>query len=475
MIKDEKKYRILVIEDNPGDFLIVEDLLSEEILDPVIIQAKNFKEAAALLSSQENLFDIILLDLTLPDKSGQELINEILLAAPNYPIIILTGYTDMDFSIRSITRNISDYLLKDNLNATTLYKSVLYAIERNKYIAEIRKSEKRYSDLFRLSPQPKLVFDEENYRFVQVNKAAADSYGYSEQEFLDHTLLDIIQEEDIPKIKEMLGSGTEPEKEKLNGIRCTHRKKNGDLIEVEMYSNPILIGEKQCMSMIAIDITEKILHEERVIQAILKTQDEERYEVGSELHDNVCQILAAGQIGLDKLEEVIPAEKTNWFNYCKDQLALALMEIRNLSHRMAPAFHTDTTVELAFRKLLRSFDIEGRYNIILNIDSIVQEYPVTTDAQLNLYRILQEQLRNISKHAKATEILIDVNINDDQFTMSITDNGVGCTQDTTIQGIGVANMRRRAEFFSGTLDISSSPGKGCRVLVKIPLKKIVVT
>lgn len=475
MIKDEKKYRILVIEDNPGDFLIVEDLLSEEILDPVIIQAKNFKEAVTLLSSQENQFDIILLDLTLPDKSGQELISEIIQAAPTYPIIILTGYTDMDFSIRSITRNISDYLLKDDLNATTLYKSILYAIERNKYIAEIRKSEKRYSDLFRLSPQPKLVFDVETYQLVQVNNAAANRYGYSEQEFLGLSLRDITVEEDIPKIKEVLAASIDQENVKQNGIRFTHRKKNGDLIEVETYSTPILIGEKQCRSMIAIDITEKLLHEERVIQAILKTQDEERYEIGSELHDNVCQILAASQISLDKLEEVIPAEKRNWFNYCKDQLSLALIEIRNLSHRMAPAFHDDTTVEFAFRKLLRSFDIDGRYDIKLNIDAIVQEYPVTIDAQLNLYRILQEQLRNISKHAKASEILIDVTIQDDQFIMSITDNGVGCSQDTTIQGIGLANMRRRAEFFAGTLDISSSPGKGCRVLVKIPLKKIIVT
>jgi PAS domain S-box-containing protein len=474
MIKDEKKYRILVIEDNPGDFLIVEDLLSEEILDPVIIQAKNLKEAVAILGSPDNLFDIILLDLTLPDKSGQELINEILLAAPAYPIIILTGYTDMDFSIRSITRNISDYLLKDDLNATTLYKSVLYAIERNKYIAEIRKSEKRYSDLFRLSPQPKLVFDEESYRFVQVNKAAADNYGYTEQEFLDHSLFDIIQKEDIPKIKEILTSGHEPEKEKLKGVRFIHRRKNGELFEVEMYSNPILIGEKQCRSMIAIDVTEKILHEERVIQAILKTQDEERYEIGSELHDNVCQILAAGQISLDKLEEVIPAEKKNWFTYCKDQLSLALIEIRNLSHRMAPAFHSDTTVEFAFRKLLRSFDIEGRYDINLYIDDTVQQYQVTTDAQLNLYRILQEQLRNIAKHAKATAIWIDVTVNNNRFAMKATDNGIGFAPDKVVEGIGVANMRRRAEFFSGTLHISSSPGKGCCILVEIPLNKIVV-
>lgn len=474
MIKDEKKYRILVIEDNPGDFLIVADFIAEEILDPIVIQAKNCKEAVALLGSREQLFDIILLDLSLPDKSGQQLIDEILQAAPDYPIIILTGYTDMDFSIRSITRNISDYLLKDELNATTLYKSILYAIERNKYIAEIRKSEKRYSNLFQLSPQPMLVFDEVSYQFVQVNKAASDTYGYQQQEFLDHSLLDIILEEDIPEIKELLGNNTASEKETLNGVRFTNRKKNGEFFEVEMYSSPILIGETKCRSIIAIDITEKMLHEERLMQAILKTQDEERYELGSELHDNVCQILAASQIGLDKLAEVIPAEKKNWFQYCKDQLSLALIEIRNLSHRMAPSFYNDTTVELAFRKLIQSFDIEGKYSIQLHIDDKVQQYRISTDAQLNLYRILQEQLRNISKHAQATEILVDISVKDSLLTMTVTDNGVGFTVATENEGIGIANMRRRAEFFSGSLIINSSSGKGSRVLVEIPLSKMLV-
>lgn len=141
---------------------------------------------------------------------------------------------------------------------------------------------------------------------------------------------------------------------------------------------------------------------------------------------------------------------------------------------MAFVFHSDTTVEFAFRKLLRSFDIEGRYDINLYIDDTVQQYQVTTDAQLNLYRILQEQLRNIAKHAKATAIWIDVTVNNNRFAMKATDNGIGFAPDKVVEGIGVANMRRRAEFFSGTLHISSSPGKGCCILVEIPLNKIVV-
>jgi DNA-binding NtrC family response regulator len=138
MIKDKKSYRILVIEDNPPDLALVEEFLTEQILDPVIVHADSFKQASAILSAGDILFDVILLDLSLPDNSGQDLITDMLQVASSCPIIILTGYADIDFSIKSISQGILDYLLKDDLNAITLYKSIIYAIERKKTISDLR-------------------------------------------------------------------------------------------------------------------------------------------------------------------------------------------------------------------------------------------------------------------------------------------------------------------------------------------------
>lgn len=124
MKKDKKGYTILVIEDNLGDFMIVEELLTELFLNPKITYAKNFKEAAEILSSGDSFFDIILLDLSLPDKSGENLISEILQMIPSCPIIVFTGYADLDFSIKSISQGILDYLIKDDLTAAMLYKNL---------------------------------------------------------------------------------------------------------------------------------------------------------------------------------------------------------------------------------------------------------------------------------------------------------------------------------------------------------------
>lgn len=466
MITSKKYFKFLVVEDNPGDFTLVEEFLSEEFSNPSIINASNFKQASQVLQSEDAVFDLILLDLTLPDKSGQSLITEMLQIA-SCPIIILTGYADIDFSINSISQGILDYLLKDDLNATMLYKSITYAIERKKTIADLRESEKRYSDLFHASPQPMLVFDIETLLFIQVNNAAISHYGYNEEEFLGMTILDIRPPDEKLKPVETFDRMLN-EKEDIHKGSFRHCKKSGDIIEVEIYSTPIVINNKKYRSVIAIDVTEKKSFDRAITKAIIKTQEDERYEIGGELHDNVCQILATSRITLGMLKESLPPSSLLWFDQSEKNIVLALDEIRNLSHRLAPAFFDETTLEEAFRKLFSTFNIAAKYQILLQFDDTVKKLPIGLEIELNLYRILQEQLRNILKHAGATLIKVEVLVNDDVLHMKVTDNGVGFDAKKVKKGIGLANMRRRAELFSGNFEIESAMGCGCTITVDIP-------
>jgi PAS domain S-box-containing protein len=467
MLKDKKPYRILVIEDNPGDFLIVEEFLIEQMFSPVITNAQNFRKASEILSASPPRFEVILLDITLPDKSGQDLINEVLRLASLTPVIVLTGYSDIDFSIKSIAQGVMDYLIKDDLNATTLYKSIIYAIERKRSISQLKESEKRYGDLFLLSPQPMWVFDPANYRFVHVNKATIELYGYSEDEFQRMTLMDIKLPEDISETKDHLKN-----RQTGDGIfkrTIMHYKKSGEIIEVEIYSTPIIIDGKDFITVIAIDVTEKNLYEQRLMKSIIKTQEDERYEIGGELHDNVCQLLATSKIALGMLKPSLPDSSTPAYNRCSEYIMMASDEIRNLSHRLAPAFFNNSTLEEAFSRLFFDFNIDSKFQIALTVDTSVAEYPLQLDIQLNLYRILQEQLRNILKYAKATTIDVEIIIYNKRLVMSITDNGIGFNMNSAKSGIGFANMKRRTELFNGKFEISSSPGNGCSILISIPL------
>ncbi|MDI1315950.1 PAS domain S-box protein [Flavobacterium sp.] len=270
---DKINYHILVIEDNIGDFTLIQDYLEERLMSPKIAWTKSFKEAKEYLINSERKSDIVLLDLTLPDKSGEALINDIIPLCSDIPLIILTGYSDILFGIKSLSLGASDYLIKDELDPASLYKSILYNIERKKSQIQLEISEKRYSDLFHLSPIPMWVYDTETMRFLDVNMAAEKHYGYSLQEFLGMTIGDIRPKEDIPLMLERVQILNENKPTFFSGT-YRHKKKNGDIIHVDIQSNTLPFQNTIGRIILANDVTERFAY----IEAIEK-QNEKLKEI----------------------------------------------------------------------------------------------------------------------------------------------------------------------------------------------------
>lgn len=271
MAVDKREYKILIIEDNPGDFALVEDFLFEHIVAPELVQANCCLMAKEILTV--NKFDVVLLDLSLPDKTGQSLIKEIIDASNNTPVIVLTGYTDFSFGVKSLSMGVSDYLLKDDLSATTLYKSIIYSIERKKNITDLEQSEKRYSDLFNLSPMPMWVVDLKTLKFLNVNNATVANYGFSREEFLSMGLKDIRPVEEIPNMKKGLAEGRLHPNEPVQRVMI-HRKKNGRLMNVEIQIAPVQYKGSSANVVIANDVTERF----KYIKAI-EAQNEKLKEI----------------------------------------------------------------------------------------------------------------------------------------------------------------------------------------------------
>lgn len=142
-LKSTEDLNILVIEDNIGDFILIKDYIEEQVESPNIINAKSYSEAIEALSDQSINFDVVLLDLTLPDKGGESLITDIISCCPDTPVIILTGYANVEFSLKSLALKATDYLLKDDINSSSLYKSIKYNIERKKTNLQLEESQKK--------------------------------------------------------------------------------------------------------------------------------------------------------------------------------------------------------------------------------------------------------------------------------------------------------------------------------------------
>lgn len=136
-------YHILVVEDNMGDFLLIEDFINEQLAFSTIEHAKSYKEAETFLLDPNQDYNVVLLDLTLPDHSGENLIHDITTLCKNIPVVVLTGYTNFDFGVKSLGMGAADYLLKEDLNGLLLLKSIVYSTERKKITRELEESEKR--------------------------------------------------------------------------------------------------------------------------------------------------------------------------------------------------------------------------------------------------------------------------------------------------------------------------------------------
>ena len=290
-IIDKRNYQILVVEDNIGDYTLIQDYLEERFLSSKISWVKNFKEAKAYLTDTDCKSDIVLLDLTLPDKSGEELINEITPLCHDVALIILTGYSDIEFGAKALSLGASDYLIKDELDPATLYKSILYNIERKKSQTQLEISEKRYNDLFHLSPIPMWVYDIETLRFLDVNIAAERHYGYTLQEFLGMTISDIRPKEDIPLMLERVKTLNE-NKPTFSVGTYRHKKKNGDLIHVDIQSNTLPFQNTTGRIILANDVTERFAY----IEAIEK-QNEKLKEIAW-IQSHVVRAPLARIIGL---------------------------------------------------------------------------------------------------------------------------------------------------------------------------------
>lgn len=320
MIKDKSKYNILIIEDNPGDLMIFEENLKEQIANPILLNAPSYAEAEEILTSKNSDFDIVFLDLSLPDKKGVDLINDIVVLCQNIPIVVLTGYTDIQFSIKSLHLGISDYLLKEEITPLALYKSLRYNIERFKYIAQLEQSEKRYMDLFHLSPQPMWIYDLDTLGFLEVNKSALELYGYSYDEFIKMTLKDITPKNEIEAMVDAVNNSKQDTSRKFIGV-FNHQKKNGEVITVEARSNHILYFGKKVRIILVIDITEQLNY----VKAIIK-QNKSLKEIAW-VQSHVVRAPLARMMGLIDVVKSNNEEFLNNKDFIIDQLLSSAKEL----------------------------------------------------------------------------------------------------------------------------------------------------
>lgn len=137
------KISILIVEDNPGDSLLIKEYLGErQSISAEIMEAETLESALGLLAHYD--FDVVLLDLSLPDSSGLDTVRRLITKFPEVPVIVLTGLQDEEIALQAVRYGAQDYLEKQLLSANMLYRSIMYSIER---MGALREKEELLNDL----------------------------------------------------------------------------------------------------------------------------------------------------------------------------------------------------------------------------------------------------------------------------------------------------------------------------------------
>lgn len=205
-------------------------------------------------------------------------------------------------------------------------------------------------------------------------------------------------------------------------------------------------------------------YQRRVTQEVIGVQEKERAMIGRELHDNVNQVLTTVKLYLET------AHCRTGEPLLLDSMALvqsSINEIRNLSHSLsAPTLGTRSLVD-AVAALTETVTASGCLQIAYDHSDYHTHLPM--EQKLAFYRILQEQINNIVRHAQATRVEVLLSQTSLQTTLCIRDNGKGFDPNSKSPGIGLNNIRVRTDMFQGQMHLESAPGKGCCLTVSLPI------
>ena len=370
--------------------------------------------------------------------------------------------------------------LKDKNNNTIGLVGISRDITEQKEAEQrLRLSEKKYKLLFESNPMPMWMLSLSDHSFIDVNEAALKHYGYTRKEFLALNATEIRPKEEQERY-------LDESKRHIPGLsyRGTwpHKKRDGSIIYVDIHANDLVYEGKQVRLVLANDVSEKLSAESNLKKSysdirelashLQDIREEERAGIAREIHDELGQQLT----GL-KMDMYWLAKRVNLYENgqvgVKLNNTIALLDktiktVRRISTELHPSILDDLGLIAAIEWYSQEF--AKRSDLHIDFQTGIREFTFPPTMSIALFRICQESLTNIARHANAKNVSISLEPNENKIILTITDDGKGfdINKKTGKKSLGLIGMRERALMMNGEFEISSEPGKGTSLVVKIP-------
>lgn len=500
------------MQHNPLRVLLVED--SRDDADMLLLEMRQAgfgltskrvdTEPAMRKAMKDRKWDIVISDFNLPRFGAREALAVLREADPDIPFVIVSGCIDEEVAIALMKQGASDFVMKDRL------ARLAPVIERELQDATLRREHRRAQEALRANE--KLLKEitsslgegiyvlNEGGKLIFMNPEAERLLGWAESELLGRSVHNIIHPQNpdgTPLAESDCGVlGVLRDGNVYRTDDEVFARKDGSLIPVSYISTAIIEGGKTTAAVTAFqDISQRKQAERDLLESRRQLRDlssylqtvreEERTRIARELHDELGQMLTGVKLDAMWLTKHLSKERRNVVDKIASMSQLideTLDAMRRVAADLRPVMLDDLGLAAAAEWLTEEFARRSGIGIRLEID--VEQgkcdchggiCDLDADVATAAFRIVQECLTNIARHAQAEHVLVYLKCMGGKLIMRISDdgNGMAASNDNRRNSYGIIGMRERAHGLGGTMNFSSIPGKGTCVEVILPVKPVV--
>lgn len=471
---------MMIVEDEDPHFQLMRRAILKDFPSATVFHSV---DAAECLQKIDEIHpDVIFADYRMPGMNGIEFVQVLADRDESIPVIIVTGQGDERIAAQAIKSGAWDYLTK-SADSLMLIPSILKKIVAERRLrSSLREAEHRFQNLAESTMTWIWDMDPEG-RYTYSNSVVEKVLGYGADEVVGKRFHDFFPEKDREGQKCALLQWMQGGKP-VAGFVHRMLRRDGQEVVLETDGGPIQdkAGNLLGLRGMSRDITLRKLAEEHIrllSRQSLRAQETERLKLSRDLHDTIGQDLSTLKIGIDTLlddEPVVSQKVRDKVLQLSGMLQETINAVRNLAYDLRPAALDQFGLVRTIHQYCQEFS--ERNHIEVNFLSAgLDDLDLGFDTRITLFRLVQEGLNNVRKHARATCVSLRLVASFPNIILILEDDGIGFDVEQRLRStlsercLGLCSMEERVALLGGTMKLSSRPMKGTRIRVEVPLRE----
>ena len=471
---------LIIVDDEAAHFELMKRATLKEYPAASI---HHFKDASSCLEGIRDINpDVVIADYRLPGMTGIELLQTLQDRHESVPVILITGQGDENIAAQAIKQGAQDYLVKSTDSFLLIPGILAKAVSERRLRASLETTERCFRDLAESTLTWIWEIDPHG-RYTYSNAVVQAILGYRSEEILGRHCSDFFPDKErvdlwlaLSRIMEARGP--------LSGLvrRLVHIQG----YEVIMESNGIPLLDKRGRLLgyrgMDRDITQRRQAEEHIrllTRQLLRAQESERQKLSRELHDTIAQDLSSLKIGIETLLDELPHPDPRTrakVSRLSETLQKTIAAVRDLSYDLRPI----TLDQLGLVQTIEQYSEEFSERNGIEVDFLaagMDDLELGYEMRITLFRLIQEGLNNVRKHAEARRIALRLVASYPKIILQIEDDGKGfhvrerMTSAIKERRMGLRSMEERVALLGGTMKLDSRPLLGTRIRIEVPFKE----